>query len=89
MSNERTWRYPVGATCPGGDIRITIRDCPFCGEEVEFFTGDTRVKCSGCSRMVPRDPSSLSCLDWCPAASQCFDARYGEKSGPEAATDGP
>ena len=66
--------------CPGGDMKITESDCPFCGEELEFFTGDTRVKCSGCGRTVPRDRSTLSCLEWCPAASQCFDARYGNEA---------
>jgi len=61
--------------CPGGDMKITFSECPFCHEEVEFFTGDTKVKCSGCGRSVPRDPADLSCLAWCPAASQCYDSR--------------
>ena len=62
--------------CPGirslvGPPQITIRTCPACGEEVEFFSGDTEVKCDECGRMLHRE-ASPSCVTWCQYAEKCI-----------------
>lgn len=56
--------------CPGSDVEITIKECPYCGGEVELFTGESKAKCPECKRLVTREPSS--CIEWCPGAEQCF-----------------
>lgn len=60
----------MSTTCPGSDVSITIKNCPNCGEEVELFTGDSKAKCLNCGHWVPRDIAS--CIDWCPAAKECY-----------------
>lgn len=56
--------------CPGSDVEITVKPCPFCGEEVELFTGEAKAKCHGCGNFVTREKAS--CIEWCPGAKQCF-----------------
>ncbi|MEM2320697.1 MAG: hypothetical protein QXS79_02275 [Candidatus Bathyarchaeia archaeon] len=62
--------------CPGVrsliEPQIMIRECPFCGEEVEFFEYETQLKCPKCGKMVYREPSE-SCLSWCEYADKCID----------------
>lgn len=64
-------------SCPGSDVSITIKKCPVCGEEVELFTGDSRTKCTNCDNWVVREVAS--CIDWCPAAKECYKHVFAEK----------
>jgi len=68
--------------CPGSEITITIKQCPHCGEDVELFTGDSKVKCSKCGTWVLRDRAS--CIDWCPGAKVCFKEIFAERGKAEA-----
>ena len=59
--------------CPGAaNLRtptLTIKKCPQCGEEVELFSNDISVKCSGCGFVVYNDIES--CIQWCRHAKEC------------------
>ena len=59
--------------CPGAaDLRrpeIKIKNCPECGEEVELFSTDIKVKCSNCGFLVYTDFES--CIKWCKYAKEC------------------
>lgn len=61
--------------CPGVrslvDPQIIIRECPFCGEEVEFFEYETQRECPRCGKTVYREPTEV-CLSWCEYASKCI-----------------
>jgi DNA-directed RNA polymerase subunit RPC12/RpoP len=43
--------------------------CIFCGEPLEIWTDEFRVRCPNCKNSVTRD--AQSCLDWCKAAREC------------------
>jgi len=57
---------PVPRTC---GPPLTIKKCPQCGEEVELFSNDISVKCSGCGFVVYNDIES--CIQWCRHAKEC------------------
>ncbi|RJQ32147.1 MAG: phosphohydrolase [Actinobacteria bacterium] len=67
--------------CPGSEVQIEEAPCPHCGEMVEFFTGDKKVKCSNCKNLVFRDINW--CQDYCPYAKECLGqldkGRKGDK----------
>ena len=52
--------------------KIIIRNCPFCGEEVEFFEYEAQQKCPRCGETVYREPSEV-CITWCSYADKCID----------------
>ena len=60
--------------CPGQDDRNisaeTIK-CPSCGNAVEIFSDEIKVKCPKCKNLVcqARLPS---CVDWCRFAKECI-----------------
>lgn len=63
--------------CPGikdlvRPADIIVRTCPACGEEVEFFSDETEVKCPNCGRILHREASS-SCVSWCKYADKCVE----------------
>ncbi len=59
--------------CPGAaNIRtptLKIKECPECGEDVELFSTDIRVKCGHCGFTVFNDIES--CIQWCKYAKEC------------------
>ena len=60
--------------CPGQDSRklsVSIHKCPNCGNEVEIFSDELRVKCRKCGEMVYREQTP-SCITWCASARQCI-----------------
>ena len=61
--------------CPGVKSlvqpQIIIRECPFCGEEVEFLEYETEQECPGCGKTVYREPSEV-CVTWCSYADKCI-----------------
>ena len=34
---------------------LIVKDCPECGEELEFFSTDKKVTCDKCGTLVTRD----------------------------------
>lgn len=61
--------------CPGTkslvELSITIRTCPSCGGEVEFFEHEVETKCVDCGHTIRREATS-SCVTWCKYASKCI-----------------
>ena len=59
--------------CPGAaNMRtptLKIKVCPECGEEVEIFSIDVKVKCSKCGFVVYNNIES--CIQWCLYAKEC------------------
>ncbi len=60
--------------CPGAaNLRtptLSIKKCPKCGEEVEVFSNDLKVKFSNCGTTVYNDIQS--CVQWCKYAKECL-----------------
>jgi len=65
--------------CPGQDSRkltVSYHHCPECGEPVEFFSDETRTRCSECRAVVVKEQAP-NCIQWCEAARECIGAeRY-------------
>jgi len=65
--------------CPGQDQRFWKPEdifevrCPDCGQLVEFFKDEPKLKCRKCSRMVVNPKIDLGCAEWCQYAEQCID----------------
>jgi ribosomal protein S27AE len=60
--------------CPGQDIRnlrAAMYKCPKCGNEVEMFSDELRIKCKKCGEYVYKEQTP-SCIEWCPSAEQCL-----------------
>ncbi len=60
--------------CPGQDSRklsVSLHKCPNCGNEVEIFSDELRVRCNKCGEMVYRE-STPSCVSWCASARECL-----------------
>jgi len=43
---------------------IILRTCPVCGEEVEFFSYETKAVYPSCGRTLHRK-ATPSCVGWC------------------------
>ena len=68
----------IGTKCPGQDMRYWTADdacevkCPNCGEEIEFFKTDIRLRCPKCKTKVANPRFNLGCAEWCAYAEQCL-----------------
>jgi putative nucleotidyltransferase with HDIG domain len=64
--------------CPGQDQRfwkpgdIFEVQCPGCGENVEFFKDEPKLKCRNCEQTVVNPKIDLGCAEWCQYAEQCL-----------------
>lgn len=64
--------------CPGQDMRYwTAEDvyeekCPQCGELVEFFKTDIRLRCPNCKTKIANPRFDMGCAQWCSYAEQCL-----------------
>ena len=64
--------------CPGQDTRywknedIYESPCPDCGNLIEFWKTDIRVRCSECKKKVINTRFNLGCAEWCSYAEQCL-----------------
>jgi hypothetical protein len=64
--------------CPGQDMRYwTAEDvyeekCPQCGELIEFFKTDIRLRCPNCKTRVANPRFDMGCAQWCSYAEQCL-----------------
>lgn len=68
----------MNSKCPGQDTRywkaedIHEQPCPHCGDEIEFWKTDVRVRCPSCKRKVANPRFNLGCAAWCAYAEQCL-----------------
>lgn len=68
----------IGTKCPGQDMRYwTPEDvceiaCPECGEMIEFFKTDIRLRCRNCKTRVANPKFNMGCAQWCAYAEQCL-----------------
>ena len=66
--------------CPGQDQRFWKPEdifevkCLNCGEPIEFFKDEPRLKCRKCGRTVVNPKIDLGCAQWCKFAEQCLAA---------------
>lgn len=64
--------------CPGQDMRYWTADdvyeekCPQCGEMIEFFKTDIRLRCPNCKTRVANPRFDMGCAQWCSYAEQCL-----------------
>lgn len=68
----------IGTKCPGQDMRYWTSDdvydekCPHCGEMIEFFKTDIRLRCPNCKTRVANPRFNMGCAEWCAYAEQCL-----------------
>ncbi|MFO7952410.1 MAG: hypothetical protein R6U91_06355 [Bacillota bacterium] len=66
--------------CPGQDMRYWTADdvheenCPNCGELIEFFKTDIRLRCRNCKTRVANPRFDMGCAQWCSHAEMCLGA---------------
>ena len=62
--------------CPGSQkgLRVSIKKCPKCGEEVEFFSDEIQRKCPKCKTEITAE-SVPSCIEWCASARKFMGER--------------
>jgi len=52
--------------------------CPTCGDELEIWSDEFKVKCPNCKKEIFREEGSL-CIEWCKHAKECVgEERYKE-----------
>ncbi|MDD5700547.1 MAG: hypothetical protein PHU23_00735 [Dehalococcoidales bacterium] len=70
--------------CPGQDgrnLKVSLHKCPHCGNEVEMFSDETRIKCRKCSNYVYKEEVP-SCIQWCAKARECLgEERWEQMKG--------
>lgn len=60
--------------CPGQDdrnLKAEIITCPDCGNKIEIFSDEVKVRCARCKNIACRDRLP-SCVDWCKFARECI-----------------
>lgn len=63
--------------CPGQDQRywkaedIYEIECPDCGNSIEFFKDEPKLKCSRCGTVVINPKIDTGCAQWCSYSEQC------------------
>ncbi|MGM0652317.1 MAG: hypothetical protein ACQES4_05995 [Bacillota bacterium] len=68
----------IGTKCPGQDMRywtaddVYEEDCPKCGEPVEFFKTDIRLRCPNCKAKMANPRFDMGCAQYCAYAEQCL-----------------
>lgn len=68
----------IGTKCPGQDMRYWTADdvyeenCPQCGEPVEFFKTDIRLRCPNCKTRMANPRFDMGCAQYCAYAEQCL-----------------
>jgi ribosomal protein S27E len=64
--------------CPGQDQRFWKPDdifdvkCEGCGQSVEFFKDELKLKCRKCGKLVINPKINSGCAEWCQYADQCL-----------------
>lgn len=68
----------LATKCPGQDMRYWTTDdvheekCPQCGEMIEFFKTDIRLRCPNCKCRVANPKFDMGCAQWCAHAEMCL-----------------
>lgn len=68
----------LSSRCPGQDMRywsyddISTAACPNCGENIEFWKTDVRLRCKKCGKVVINKKFNLGCAEWCAYAQHCI-----------------
>lgn len=68
----------LASKCPGQDLRywnpedIYEENCPNCGNELEFWKTDIRLRCDTCKEQVTNPRFDMGCAKWCSYAEQCL-----------------
>ncbi|NLZ28254.1 MAG: hypothetical protein GX887_04740 [Firmicutes bacterium] len=68
----------LSSKCPGQDMRywsyddISTETCPQCGESIEFWKTDVRLRCRKCGKVVINKKFDLGCAEWCAYAKYCI-----------------
>jgi DNA-directed RNA polymerase subunit RPC12/RpoP len=60
--------------CPGQDmrnLRVSLHKCPKCGNQVEIFSDESKIRCKKCGTVVLKEEVP-SCINWCASARQCL-----------------
>jgi predicted RNA-binding Zn-ribbon protein involved in translation (DUF1610 family) len=61
---------------------ISTETCPQCGESIEFWKTDVRLRCKKCGKMVINRKFDLGCAEWCAYAKYCIgDIARGSRTG--------
>jgi putative nucleotidyltransferase with HDIG domain len=64
--------------CPGQDQRFWKPEdifevpCGGCGNSIEFFKDEPKLKCHKCGQIVINPKINLGCAEWCNYAEQCL-----------------
>lgn len=72
--------------CPGQDQRywkpedIFEMQCPGCGNDMEFFKDEPKLKCRKCGQVVINPKIDLGCAEWCQYAAQCVGLTFSKDS---------
>lgn len=70
--------------CPGQDRRywkpedIFEEPCPHCGNPIEFWKDDVRVRCPNCKELVTNPRFDPGCAAWCSYADKCLGPMAAE-----------
>lgn len=79
----------ITSKCPGQDTRYWTADdiheqpCPNCGQDIEFWKTDIRVRCPNCKQKIVNPRFNLGCAQWCAYAEQCLgEAATGKSPQP-------
>ncbi len=63
-------------SCPGSsmfkNLSIEVQTCPYCGNEVEFFSDEMEVVCDNCGKKVKRILDKNLCINYCKYAKECL-----------------
>ncbi|MFH1719903.1 MAG: HD domain-containing protein [Planctomycetota bacterium] len=73
--------------CPGQDQRywkpedIFEAPCTGCGQSIEFFKDEPKLKCRKCGQVVANPKIDLGCAEWCQYAEQCLGISAAKRTG--------
>jgi len=73
--------------CPGQDQRYWKPDdifevpCTGCGQPIEFFKDEPKLKCRKCGSIVDNPKIDMGCAEWCQYAEQCLGISAAKRTG--------
>ncbi len=78
----------IMGSCPGSRLFKNplpeAIQCSGCGEELEIWTDEMKVRCKGCGTITYRDRMP-SCIDWCKDAESCVGPELFKQLKPDKA----
>lgn len=72
--------------CPGQNLQywgfddIYNINCPFCGQEIEFWKDEPLRSCPNCGEEVRNTKMDLGCAKWCKFAEDCIGKPVDQNS---------